>query len=180
MSAMTDGQLAVSAPRAALHGRGVSPSEFGMGLQLLRASTMATTRLQLALIRGDRRQAMDAMDWLLDIDTEIECFVTDLSPPQPDDPNWQAITTHLVDQKAAIACEKHALAGGITGRDAASPPELLEKVERSPRPGEGIAASAGALALPEAPGVHVNRWLLALLLLTVIGTIAASATLLVA
>lgn len=168
-ASMTNGQLAMSDPRAALHGRGgVPPGAFGMGLQLLRASTMATTRLQLALIRGDRRQAMDAMDWLLDIDAEMECLVSDPSFSPADDPDWQAITIHLADQKAAIAWEKHALAGGVIGSEAEPSPELADRGESDRQ----AMPAAGTLMALEPSRRGLNAWLLAFLLLTILGALA--------
>lgn len=92
---------------------GAAPDALAMILQLLRASSVTATRLQLALSRGDPRQAMAALDYLLDIDVEIERLTSALSPTGADDPDWQAILSYLSAQRQAIAAEKHALAGDI-------------------------------------------------------------------
>jgi hypothetical protein len=91
--------------------RGITPDLLGIGLQLVRASNLTMTRLQLALQSGDRRRAMMAMDGLMDIDAEIEGFVSDLAPAPGEDAHWQALAGYLENQKAAIAVEKHALTG---------------------------------------------------------------------
>lgn len=118
--------------------------KFAEGLQLTRASTIALTRLQLALAGGDRRQAMAAIDRLHAIDGEIEHLVEQLppsvatqgapgtgtlegeqphandEPPANDDP-MAVLGKHLADQKLALAFEKLALASGISGPDLVSP-----------------------------------------------------------
>lgn len=94
--------------------------EFGIGLQLSRASTMALARLQLAIRSGDRHQAMAAMDRLSALDTELEQLVGRLPVPDNDDPAWARLATHLGDQKLALAFEKLALASEISGPDLVS------------------------------------------------------------
>lgn len=123
--------------------------KFAEGLQLTRASTIALTRLQLALAGGDRRQAMAAIDRLHAIDGEIEQLVGELPPeagteaqvpsePANDDP-VAALGKHLADQKLALAFEKLALASGISGPGLASPAHPLA---HEPAPVENAAALA--------------------------------------
>jgi hypothetical protein len=100
-----------------------------LGLQLSRANAMALTRLQLALCTGERRQALEAIDRLHTLDAKLERVVAQLdgAPAEDqaiDDQNWDALSTHLADQKLALAFEKLALASGIVGPGltTASPP----------------------------------------------------------
>lgn len=102
-----------------------SSAEVMMGLQLLRASTMASTRFQLALARQDRPQAMSALDLLIDVDAEIERLVNRLSVPEASNDDLDGIGEWLATQKAAIAGEKFSLACGIGGSGLVSPPEGL-------------------------------------------------------
>lgn len=107
------------------------------GLQLTRASTIALTRLQLALAGGDRRQTLAAIDRLHILDGEIEHLVEGL-PPSPGsgaaasddgtpvkreeagDDLLASLSEHLKDQKLALAFEKLALASGVSGPDLVS------------------------------------------------------------
>ncbi|MFA7595059.1 MAG: hypothetical protein WCY92_01790 [Novosphingobium sp.] len=128
-------QNAASQPhiRPLPNGPSVSSVAFRKSLQLTRASTMALTRLQLALTRSDKHQARVAMDCLLDIDAELESFVADLSIPQElDDADWQSISEHLKALKTAIAFEKLVLAGEISGPALASPPLDLRREMEAP------------------------------------------------
>jgi hypothetical protein len=160
--------------------REVDPSALGMGLQLSRASTLALTRLQLALTTGDRQQAMAAMDRLHALDAEIERLVDHLPSGHGDDSDRQAIAKHLSDQKLALAFEKLALASEISGPDLRSPPVLpprtaeedtpplpewpaLPKVE----PTEWKPASSGVLALIFALLVTVAMGAAVLLMTTI-------------
>lgn len=106
------------------------------GLQLTRASTIALTRLQLALAGGDRRQTMAAIDRLHILDGEIEHLVEGLPSPESEtaapndgipvnheesgDDLLASLSEHLKDQKLALAFEKLALASGISGPDLVS------------------------------------------------------------
>lgn len=103
----------VTEDHSAVSEEGVGSDAFAMILQLLRASSVTATRLQLALTRDDRRQAMAHLDYLLDIDGEIERMAGELSSARADDPDWQAILSYLSAQRQAIAAEKHVLAGEI-------------------------------------------------------------------
>ncbi|HEX7873667.1 MAG TPA: hypothetical protein VF475_12190 [Sphingobium sp.] len=141
-----------------------------MGLQLVRASHLTMTRLQLALQSGDRRLALSAMDGLLDIDAEMEGFVADLVGSAPDNPygdaHWQALGGYLAQQKAAIAVEKHALVG-MSGRVA--PPQPMVAIEEFP-------AAPPPAELPEAEDEdhQPRRWWPGLILaLLCLGLLAA-------
>lgn len=126
------------------------------GLQLTRASTIALTRLQLALASGDRRQAMTAIDRLHVLDGEIEQLVEQLPPstasardtdehslsghlpaagdPPPGDDLLASLGKHIADQKLALAFEKLALASGISGPDLVSTSQALAPREETPVP----------------------------------------------
>jgi len=102
-------------------------SEVTHGLQLARASTIALTRLQLALAGGDSRQAMEAIDCLHALDGEFEHLVGRL-PANPAETGQNALKDpatllrkHITDQKLALAFEKLAFASGIVGPDLVSP-----------------------------------------------------------
>lgn len=156
-----------------LHEAEVSPTALGMGLQLSRANTMALTRLQLALTSGDRQQAMEAMDRLHVLDAELERLVNHLRA-EDEDPDWQAITKHLSDQKLAIAFEKLALASEISGPDLHSPPVPLPRQdEEAPPPLPDWPALPSVEPTEWKPASHSLIGLLLALLLT-IGLAAAA------
>jgi hypothetical protein len=94
-------------------------------LDLTRASQLTLLRLQLALHKSNRRAAMQALDDLLDIDAEMEglaAALSDITAHPAGDPGHAgidaALTRFIELQKAAIAAEKHALAGGDLRREA--------------------------------------------------------------
>lgn len=95
------------------------------GLLLSRASTLSLMRLQLAVRSGERVQAMEAMDRLDMLDTELERVIANAPLPGYDDSSTQIIAKHIEDQKLALAFEKLALASGIVGPDMVSPEEPL-------------------------------------------------------
>lgn len=131
--------------------RPVSPPEaldtetLGMAVQLVRANNLTMSRFQLALHRGDRRLAMMALDGLLDIDAEMALFVEGLVPDNK--PPMQAITAYLIDQKEAIATEKHGLAGhvGIAEKAAPMPADDDNNTDRDVSDRHGLASQLPAL-----------------------------------
>jgi hypothetical protein len=159
--------------------REVDPSALGMGLQLSRASTLALTRLQLALTTGDRHQAMAAMDRLHALDAQIERLVDHLPEGGGNEADWQAIAKHLSDQKLALAFEKLALASEVSGPDLRSRPVPLPRpFEDAPplpewpalpqvEPTEWKPASSGVLALILAVLVTVALGAAVLLMTTI-------------
>ncbi|QZP08243.1 hypothetical protein [Caenibius sp. WL] len=96
-----------------------------LALQFCRANAMSLARLQLALKSGDRQCALEAMDRLHALDTEMERLVQRLPRARSDDQEWGAIEKHLADQKLAISFEKLALVSEISGPGVVSPPTLL-------------------------------------------------------
>jgi len=88
------------------------------GFDLARASQLTMVRLQLALHKSNRRSAMQALDTLLDIEAEMaELAATlDAAPAHPGGDT--ALSGFIGCQKAAIAVEKHVLAGGDWPSDA--------------------------------------------------------------
>lgn len=140
--------------------RPAEAAELAMGLQLLRASSMASTRLQLALARRDRSQAMAALDGLVDIDAEIEGFVVGLTQSAPPRPEMTALTNWIAEQKAAINADKFSLACMISGPSLVSPPDRLAA---APEPEES-EAQVLELKAPEESEEPANRgWRMALL-----------------
>jgi hypothetical protein len=157
-----------------------SPAEVMMGLQLLRASTMASTRLQLALARQDRPQAMSALDLIIDVDAEIERLVNGLSVPEASNDDLAGIGEWLATQKAAIAGEKFSLACGIAGSGLVSPPDALsaradgeasriadEPLEQPEPSVDDVAPEAGRATSAG------RRWLVALLTIFAVLAVAA-------
>lgn len=96
-----------------------------LALQFSRANAMSLARLQLALKSGDRQCALEAMDRLHAIDSEMERLVQRLPRGQGDDLEWGAIEKHLADQKLAIAFEKLVLVSEVSGPGVVSPPVPL-------------------------------------------------------
>ena len=90
------------------------------GLDLARASQMTMLRLLLALHKSNRRTAMQALDNLLDIDAEMEGLAATLNGAPVHPPGDAALSDFIGLQKAALAVEKHALAGGDLRKEAES------------------------------------------------------------
>jgi hypothetical protein len=88
------------------------------GFDLARASQLTMVRLQLALHKSNRRSAMQALDTLLDIEAEMAelAAILDAAPAHPGGDT--ALSGFIGCQKAAIAVEKHVLAGGDWPNDA--------------------------------------------------------------
>jgi len=90
------------------------------GLDLARASQLTMLRLLLALHKSNRRTAMQALDNLLDIDAEMEGLAATLNGAPLRPAGDAALSDFIGLQKAALAVEKHALAGGELRKDAES------------------------------------------------------------
>ena len=90
------------------------------GLDLARASQLTMLRLLLALQKSNRRTAMQALDNLLDIDAEMEGLAATLNGAPVHPAGDAALTDYIGLQRAALAVEKHALAGGDLRKDAES------------------------------------------------------------
>jgi hypothetical protein len=110
------------------------------GFDLARASQLTMVRLQLALHKSNRRSAMQALDTLLDIEEEMAelAAILDDAPAHPADD--AALSGFIGRQKAAIAVEKHVLAGGDWPGDA---------------PPGAIPAPDDPVSLPDDPAVAV-------------------------
>jgi len=79
-------------------------------LQFLRASGLAQARLQLAVLTGNRRRALEQIDRLVDIDKHLERIgdgTIGIAPP------LAQFASDLVDQRLAIASERLALASEV-------------------------------------------------------------------
>lgn len=81
-----------------------------LDLQFLRASGLAQARLQLAVLSGNRRRALEQIDRLVAIDKQLERLVQGRGGPVPDP---QHLEGDLADQRLAIASEKLALTAEI-------------------------------------------------------------------
>jgi len=88
------------------------------GFDLARASQLTMVRLQLALHKSNRRSAMQALDTLLDIEAEMAELAAILDDAPTHAAGDAALSGFIGLQKAAIAVEKHALAGGDWPGDA--------------------------------------------------------------
>ena len=81
-----------------------------LDLQFLRASGLAQARLQLAVLSGNRRRALEQIDRLVAIDKQLERIAQGRGGPVPDP---QHLDGDLADQRLAIASEKLALASEV-------------------------------------------------------------------
>lgn len=97
-------------------------------LQFLRASGLAQTRLQLAVLTGNRRRALEQIDRLVTIDKQLERLA--LGKPVAGLADMEA---DLTEQRLAIATEKLALTSAIA----------------MPRLEPAFAAGAGLAIVPE-------------------------------
>jgi hypothetical protein len=88
------------------------------GFDLARASQLTMVRLQLALHKSNRRSAMQALDTLLDIEAEMAELAAVLDAAPAHLGGDAALSGFIGCQKAAIAVEKHVLAGGDWPSDA--------------------------------------------------------------
>lgn len=109
-------------------------TDHALGLQLCRAGILSMTRLQLALERGDRRRAMEAIDRLHTFDSEVEQLVDRLSGPASD-ARMKAIARHLSEEKMELAFESlrwqagSAVRGWSRGRHS---PRICRKMRKGP------------------------------------------------
>lgn len=103
------------------HGGPPTADDYVLGLQFCRVGFLSLTRLQLALERGDRSRAMEAIDDLHALDIEVERLVGAL-PVSPDDPRPGHAARLVKEGRMAVAFEKLALASGISGPDLSSRP----------------------------------------------------------
>ena len=82
-----------------------------LDLQFLRASGLAQARLQLAVLSGNRRRALEQIDRLVAIDKQLERIAQGRGGPVPDP---QHLDGDLADQRLAIASEKLALTSQVS------------------------------------------------------------------
>jgi hypothetical protein len=80
-----------------------------LDLSYLRASGLAQTRLQLAVLSGNRRGALREIDRLVEIDRELESLAVRGNPTMP----GASLIAQLDEQRQAIATEKLALMAAI-------------------------------------------------------------------
>ena len=99
-----------------------------LDLQFLRASGLAQARLQLAVLSGNRRRALEQIDRLVAIDQQLERMAHGHAGPASDP---RHLAGDLADQRLAIASEKLALTSQV------SLPRLV------PACGAGLGAALG-------------------------------------
>lgn len=131
-----------------------SRADLAIGLQLLRVSNLKTARLHLAMLRGDRRQALEALDGLFQLDGEIGILVDDMPPPDHSVRDLDAIGRWIEDQKRVLASEKLTLVSGADGpgmRSARAP--LADAGAPEPEPANPPAAREAAATARPAPTV---------------------------
>ncbi len=80
-------------------------------LQFVRASGLAQARLQVAVLSGNRRRALEQIDRLVAIDKQLELLAEGDAHGLPDS---QRLDGDLADQRLALASEKLALTSEIT------------------------------------------------------------------
>ena len=136
------------------------------GLDLARASQLTMLRLLLALHKSNRRTAMQALDNLLDIDAEMEGLAATLNRAPAHPAGDAALSDFIGLQKAALAVEKHALAGGDLRKDAESmalpaPPLASADVDFPAHPQLADDAVEDDAA-EDADGPGRKRWILIL------------------
>ena len=153
--------------------------ELAEGLMLLRASSLKTIRLQLAIERHDRRVALEAMDDLVALDDELQKVLAGI--PAPDD--FADLQAALSIERSRLDHEKLGLAAGvITER---SQPQSV-RVPDPPQP-QPLAIIEDAPAFPadewhrlryvaeEDGKSSKRRWLWAAALLAFVAALAAAA-----
>lgn len=91
------------------HG-GLSEGAYRLDLHYTRASGLAQARLQLAVLSGNRRRALEQIDRLVNIDRQLERMASGDIEPVSSIEEFQA---ELTDQRLAIASEKLALTSTI-------------------------------------------------------------------
>lgn len=114
-------------PDPVRHNGAPTAEDYALGLQFCRVGFLSMTRLQLALERGDRSRAMEAIDDLHALDIEVERLVGAL-PVSPDDPRQGHAARIVKEGRMAVAFEKLALASGISGPDLSSRPGFPERI----------------------------------------------------
>ncbi len=145
-------QPAFASPVSTFHPARTERPELGW----LRASGLAQARLQLAVLSGNRRRALEQIDRLVGIDRQLERLARGESAL-----DGTVLEADLADQRLAIASEKLALTSGIelprlepafgAGMGAAlAPDEPVEIVEDEALKGRLVRAmlwAAGFLVL---------------------------------
>ncbi|MBY8821864.1 hypothetical protein [Sphingomonas colocasiae] len=144
--------------------------DHALGLQFCRAGMLSLTRLQLALERGDRRRAMEAIDQLHRFDIEVEQLVGRLSGPAPD-ARMVEIARYLREEKMELAFEKLALASGVSG------PGLISRtaaIRDLPHEADATAYAAPLFAEPRGGGDLRGYILRAAAAIAAVGGVAAA------
>ena len=133
--------------------RPVSGQELARSMTLLRASNLSVVRLQLAMERQDKRQAMEALDGLVALDGEIRELVCAI--PAEAEP-LREMTRRIDDQRRAIASEKLVFAAGRRGPALAPQGELT--AEPAPLEGEAAAHDAYEPNGPQEEETEAEVW----------------------
>jgi hypothetical protein len=147
-------------PREAAPAIGVD--ELAEGLMLVRASTLKMIRLQLAMERGDRRVAIEAVDDLVALDRRLQNYLDDV----PAAAEQMMFRRELEVERGALNREKLTLAAEVIHGSAGSEP-LVAVEEATP-----IAAEAPVVDSwedfvfeEEQPPRRITWWLVAVFIL---------------
>lgn len=136
-----------------------SSNELALGLQLMRASSITSNRLQLALARRDRRGAMAALDTLAAVDAEVEMLVDRLSGRGASTPELTAIGAWLAEERKAASAERLNLACDFSGPGLVSSSEPDEgRHEAGDRSTEEAASAADSTGADTARTASARRW----------------------
>lgn len=161
-------QTAAADGHSASRLHGAAGEERALGLQYLRASGLAQARLQLAVLSGNRRRALEQIDRLVALDKELEQVAGGTSAFAP---SALAFEAELAEQRLAIATEKLALTSHIS----------LPRLEPAFGGGMGAALDpAEPVEIVEDEAVrsrliHILLWTFAFLILC-LGVAAATVT----
>jgi hypothetical protein len=146
--------------------------ELAEGLLLVRASTLKMIRLQLAMERGDRRVAIEAVDDLVALDRRLQNYLDDV----PAAAEQMMFRHELEVERAALNREKLTLAAEVIHGSAVSEsPAALE--EAAPIAAEEpVVDSWEDFEFEEEQRRRISWWLVAVLIL--VSAVAGAAYLL--
>jgi len=123
--------------RPASHQPAASRTQLIAGMQLLRAVSTQSVRLQLAMLKRGRRPTIESLDSLAAMDRELEHFIEGIGPDGFAAPELEEIAELVALQKTALANEKIALMAEISGPDVVSMHMPIPAHETAPEPAPG-------------------------------------------
>jgi hypothetical protein len=136
-----------------------------ISLQYIRASGLAQTRLQLAVLSGNRRGALREIDRLVEIDRQLERLATG-GEADSAELSGECLSAHLTNQQQAIAGEKLALVAAVE----------FPRMPARPRQSEELLLEDGdEIVVVEDSGLGSRLGRIAILALVVVIVVAALA-----